>query len=650
MLRFAFLLLLGIAATRALGAGLVDPTLPAYAPATIVAGEFASVGDDDMAPLMESWFSTFQKIHPAVKKGTRWEHLTSATAVAALTLEIADVAPIAREPWPAEVTPYAHQFAGDMMKEPLLVRVATGSFAPAGQVGALGVHVHAANPLAQLTLAQLDAIFASTRKRGAPAAPRTWGDLGLSGEWAARPIVRITLPAHSSVTMFAQRRVLLGGFWHADLDERPTLAAVLKAIAEEPGAIGLAGFSATPVAGTHTLALAETDAGPFVVGSAATVANRTYPLNRALYLAVNKRPDAALPPKVHEFLSFVLSREGQKVVADYAHFFPLGSIDAAVERAKIAGWLPPLDPALPNYTAPPVAVSGPINSVGSDGMESLMNAWLRAFRRMQPGVRPGERWEHPGTINGFNALVAGETDLAPMGRELWPVEKLVYGIKNQKRLPVEIRVARGGHATNGRTETIAIVVNAANPLARLSVAQLDAIFGRERRGGAGAALTRWGQLGMVGEWADRPITAWVPPRVAPHATWFQEFVLKDGPWSRTVREATPTECIAAVARDPGAVALAFFEELAPGTRAVALAAGDDTEAFTGTHENIASRRYPLIRSMFIRLNRAEDTPLALQIREFLRFVLSREGQEFVRTSGYFPLSAVEAATEQAKLE
>lgn len=381
------------------------------------------------------------------------------------------------------------------------MRVATGSFTPAGQVGALGVHVNAANPLARLTLAQLDAIFSSTRKRGSPASPRTWGDLGLDGEWATCPIVRVTLPAHSGVTMFAQRRVLLGGFWHADLDERPTLAAVLKAIAEESGAIGLAGFSATPVAGTHALALAETDAGPFVFANATTVANRTYPLNRALYLAVNKRPDAALSPKVHEFLSFVLSREGQLVVADYAHFFPLNASDAAVERAKIAGWLPPLDSALPNYTSPPAAVNGPISSVGSDGMEGLIDAWLRALRRVQPAVRPRDHWEHPGTIKGFNALVAGETDLAPMGRELWPVEKLVYGIRYPKRLPVEIRVARGGHATNKRTETIAIVVNAANPLARLSVTQLDAIFGRERRGGAGAALTRWGQLGLAGAWA-----------------------------------------------------------------------------------------------------------------------------------------------------
>ena len=641
------LLALSIAQTHA--KGVVDPQLPSYTPATQIKGNLSSVGDDDMAPLMDAWLQAFQKFQPLLQKGPRWQHLTSATAVAALALEIADIAPIAREPWPAELAPYAHQFAGDMMKEPLLVRVATGSFIPAGQVGALGVHVHASNPLAHLTLAQVDAIFSSTRRRGAIASPRTWGDLGLTGEWATRPIVRITLPAHSSVTMFAQRRILLGGFWHADLDEQPNLAAVMKAIAAQPGAIGIAGFLASPAADTHALALAESTAEPFVTADAATIADGRYPLHRPLYLAVNKRPDSPLPENVREFLRFVLSREGQEIVARYAHFFPLNAELAARERAALNGWLPPIDAELPTYVKSSQPVRGTIRSVGSDGMASLMNGWMRAFREVQPEVHPGDRWEHPGTINGFNALVAGETDLAPMGRELWPVEKLVHGITRGKNTLLEIRVARGGHATNGRTETIALVVNATNPLAQLNLKQLDALFGRELRSGSAAPLTRWGQLGLDGDWAQRPITLWVPPRTAPHMTWFQEFVLHYGPWNRTIHEATPTETIAAVARDPGAIGLAFFEEVTPGTRALPLALRDDTPACAGTTETIASRAYPLIRSMYIRLECPPGSTIAPPIREFLTYILSREGQERVRTSGYFPLTAAEAAVERAKL-
>jgi ABC-type phosphate transport system substrate-binding protein len=264
--------------------------------------------------------------------------------------------------------------------------------------------------------------------------------------------------------MFAQRRILLGGFWHADLDEQPNLAAVMKAIAANPGAIGIAGFSASPAANTHALALAESTAEPFIAANATTVASCQYPLQRPLYLAVNKRPDSPLPENVREFLRFVLSREGQEIVARYAHFFPLNAELASRERTALNGWLPPLDAALPTYVKSSQPVRGAIRSVGSDGMASLMNGWMRAFREVQPEVHPGARWEHPGTINGFNALVASETDLAPMGRELWPVEKLVHNITRGKNTLLEIRVARGGHATNGRTETIALVVNATNPL------------------------------------------------------------------------------------------------------------------------------------------------------------------------------------------
>jgi len=646
----SLLLLLALSITQTQGEGVVDPQLPSYTPAPQIKGKLSSVGDDDMAPLMDAWLQAFQKFQPLLQKGAHWQHLTSATAVAALALEITDIAPIAREPWPSELAPYAHQFAGDMMKEPLLVRVATGSFVRAGQVGALGVHVHASNPLAHLTLAQVDAIFSATRRRGATANPRTWGDLGLTGEWATRPILRITLPVHSSVTMFAQRRILLGGFWHADLDEQPNLAAVMKAIAANPGAIGIAGFSASPAADTHALALAESTAEPFIAANATTVASCQYPLQRPLYLAVNKRPDSPLPENVREFLRFVLSREGQEIVARYAHFFPLNAELASRERTALNGWLPPLDAALPTYVKSSQPVRGAIRSVGSDGMASLMNGWMRAFREVHPEVHPGARWEHPGTINGFNALVASETDLAPMGRELWPVEKLVHNITRGKNTLLEIRVARGGHATNGRTETIALVVNATNPLAQLDLKQLDALFGRGLRSGSALPLTRWGQLGLDGDWAQRPITLWVPPRTAPHMTWFQEFVLHDGPWNRTIHEATPTETIDAVARDPGAIALAFFEEVRPGTRALPLASRDDTPAFAGTPETIASRAYPLIRSMYIRLERPSGVALAPPVREFLTYILSREGQERVRTSGYFPLNAAEAAVERAKLQ
>jgi len=644
-LRTAWGLLAGLASLHA--AGPLDPALPDYRPEQSVSGGLNSVGDDTIEPLMQAWLAAFQQHQPGIVRGERWSHPGGAAAFGALMLEVTDVAPLGREPWPAELVPYAHQFKGDMMKEPVLLRVGTGSFTPPGQAGALAVYLNAANPLARLSLTQLDAIFGAQRRRGAGGPLQTWGQLGLTGEWANRPIVPVATPDYSTPSLLFQNRVLQGGLWHAGVEVVGSPAAALQKVATITGAIAFAGFIDT--ASAKTLALAETDAGPFVAGSAATVADRSYPLIRNLYLAVNQRPGAPLPPKTKEFLAFVLSREGQAIVANYPHFFALRAADAARERAKLTGYLAPVDPAIPAYRAT-AQVGGPIANVGSDGMESLMEEWMTAFCRLQPGVHRGARWSHQGTLNGYQALLAGETDLAPMGRELWPGEKVIYKAVRGQAEPLEIRVARGGFNTPQRTTAQAIFVHEGNPLAGLTVAQIDAIFGQQRRQNLAGPITKWGQLGLTGEWADRPITVHVPYRISPNAMSVQMLVLKGGPWSAAVQEGSVAEVAAAIARDPGAIGFGGFEDGGPGLKAVAVAAQAGGGFIAGNPADAANGRYPLTRYMYIRLNREPGQPLKPQVREFFRFILSREGQEFIPTSAYYPLRADEIAEEVAKLE
>jgi ABC-type phosphate transport system substrate-binding protein len=475
----------------AVAAGRIDAALPAYQPERQATGELSSIGDAAMRPLMDAWLAGFRERQPGVHPG-RWEHTSDATAVGALMFETADIAPLARDAQPAEVAPYAHQFAGDMMKAPLQVRVAT-------------------------------------------------------------------------------------------LDGRPA------------------------------------------------------------YIALNKRPGSPLPPKTREFLAFVLSRDGQEIVARDAGFSPLSAAEASAQRAKLDGYLAELDPALPVYRGN-ARVSGAIRSVGSDGMKTLMDRWMRDFHRERPGVQPGSRWEHLGTLNGFHALIAGETDLAPMGRELWPAELAAYEASQHRKAPLEIRVARGGFNTPQRTTAQAVFVREDNPIARISVAQLAAILGNPQ------TITRWGQLGVGGAWAERPITIYMPPRVAPNATSMQIMALKGGAWSPAVREGTIAETAAAIARDPGAIGFGGFEEGGPGIKTLAVAREDGGTYYEGNAANASSGRYPLTRYMYIRLNRNPGEPLPPHIKEFLRYILSREGQEPILYSGYFPLTAVEVKEELAKLE
>lgn len=361
------------------------------------------------------------------------------------------------------------------------------------------------------------------------------------------------------------------------------------------------------------------------------------------YITVNKRPGAPLPPQVKEFLDFALSREGQAVVARNAVFEPIDAATAASQRAKLEGFVAALDPALPSYRAK-AKVTGSIRSIGSDGMKTLMDRWMRAFHALQPGVQPGARWEHLGTLNGFYALVNGDTDIAPMGRELWTSEREAYARLHDGREPLEIRVARGGFNTPQRTTAQAIFVNAANPVKRITLPQLAAIFG------AHPTITRWGQLGATGERAGRPISIYTPRLVAPNATSMQVMVLHGGEWNAAIRQGSIADTAAAIARDPDAIGFGGFEEggAGLGTLAVARAAGGPY--FEGNYETASSGHYPLTRYMYIRLDRKPGVPIPPPVKEFLRYILSREGQEPILYSAYYPLSAREAAEELAKLE
>jgi len=448
----------------------------------------SSVGDPRMAPAMDALRTAWAKVHPAAAAPSVWRHAAQSQAIGALMFGVADIAPTTRDFTAAELAPYEHQFHGDMIKAPLLVRI--------GTVG------------------------------GAPA-----------------------------------------------------------------------------------------------------------------MIAVNRRPDSPLPQAAAAFISFALSPPGQAALAATPGFTPLSPSEAAREASRaVSGFVAPLDPALPEYQ-PRKGVAGAIVSVGSDGMKDLMDGWECRFAALQPGVSKGERWEHLGTLNGFHALINGQADIAPMGRELWPQEREAWQASLGTPGPVEVAVARGGFNTPQRTTAQAIFVHPDNPLQSISMAQLRAVLGEN------PTITRWGQLGLTGEWADRPIHILMPPKVTPNAMSMQLGLLQGKGWAATAVEAPYADTAKALAADPAAIGFGGLEEGLPSLHALAVA-GDDGAVIPLTADNAASGRYPLTRLMYIRL--APGKPSA-QVSAFLRYILSREGQERVRSSGYFPLTAAEARRELAKL-
>jgi phosphate transport system substrate-binding protein len=305
-----------------------------YTPVNGLSGELASVGADTMESLMKLWIEDFNKLYPDVH--FTMESKASGTAGPALTAGKAQLGPVAREMLPAEEEAFKQKYG----YEPLPIAVAGGSYRTPGFTHAIAFFVNRANPISNLTYAQLDAIFSTTRRRGYKKDIKTWGQLGLTGEWANAPIHLYGLIRPNGIAHFLQLRILQGGDYKQGIQEYTTVGslAALDAITQEIGkdrlGMGYSGFSnLTP--DVKAVALAESDSGPHYTGTFQEVVSQKYPLSRFIYIYVNKTPGKPLDPVIREFLKFTLSHQGQEAVLKQGVFLPLPSQVLAAEQAKL---------------------------------------------------------------------------------------------------------------------------------------------------------------------------------------------------------------------------------------------------------------------------------------------------------------------------
>ncbi len=199
---------------------------------------------------------------------------------------------------------------------------------------ALAVYVHKDNPIAKLTLAQVEAIFSKGRKRGYKENITTWGQLGLTGDWAKRPISLYGRNSASGTYGFFKEHTLKNGDFKDTVKEQPGSASVVQGITEDRFGIGYSGIGYR-TSGVKAVALAETDKGPYSAGSYADVTSGKYPLWRFLYIYVNKAPGRPLDPLVAEFTKLIYSKEGQEAVVKDG-YMPLPATIAQAEWAKVA--------------------------------------------------------------------------------------------------------------------------------------------------------------------------------------------------------------------------------------------------------------------------------------------------------------------------
>jgi phosphate transport system substrate-binding protein len=322
--------------------------------------------------------------------------------------------------------------------------------------------------------------------------------------------------------------------------------------------------------------------------------------------------------------------------------------------------------SLPDYV-PQTQVTGAIRSWGSTHMASLLARWQEGFRKHQPNVVFVDTLK--GTASAQFGLQVNVADIALSGREIYPYE--YYGIYRRSQLyPLELEVATGSLDVRGKSTAIGVFVHRDNPLARLTLAQLDGIFGAERSGGwvkivwdessargPEGDIRTWDQLGVGGAWSEKPIHAYGPPAIHPGGVSFFQTRVLGGADTRNetlVEFEDRAAMLRALASDPLGIAYAPIAYRNDGVKLVALAEKDSAPFVLPTRASVADRSYPLARSAYIYV--APDTPtgdraaMDPKVREFLRYVLSRQGQEDVEREGdHLPLTLERLRAQLEKL-
>lgn len=297
----------------------LDPALASYEQGGQVSGTVIVKGSNTMQPLVARLASEFHRRHPGaeinVEGGGSETGLKEFLETNGQPKRVAGngsrpvlLVASSRELTAAEIK----QFTDKHGYEPTAVPVA---------VDAVAIYVHRDNPLSNLTLDQVDAVFSTTRKRGYPYEIKKWGQLGLNNGWGNAQIKLYGRDQKSGTRAFVKEHVLGNGEFDPAIQEEPGAASVILALSRDPFGMAYSGLGLQN-SSVRALPLADKAGMPFIMPETTSVMDGSYPLRRFLYFYVDKSPQVALHPVLQQFLAFVNSREGQQSVVKVA-LYPL---------------------------------------------------------------------------------------------------------------------------------------------------------------------------------------------------------------------------------------------------------------------------------------------------------------------------------------
>jgi phosphate transport system substrate-binding protein len=296
-----------------------------------------------------------------------------------------------------------------------------------------------------------------------------------------------------------------------------------------------------------------------------------------------------------------------------------------------------LDATLPDYQAVG-SLSGEIKSVGSDTLNNEMTAWSEAFKAKYPSVK--FEIEGKGSATAPAALLAGASQFAPMSRPMTSDEIEAFEKKFGYKA-AHFRVA---------IDALAVYVNKDNPIKCLSQMQIDRMFSSTRKGSGGRDISTWGDVGLTGDWASTPIAFYGRNALSGTYEFFKTHVLYGGDYKPTVKQQIGSAAVVeGVAGDKAAIGYSGLGYKTVGVRAVPVAAYDGGQCYETSAELVRAGKYPIARYLEIYVNRKPTEALDPLRAEFIKFILSKDGQALTEKGGYYSINSEERQTDLSRL-
>lgn len=296
-----------------------------------------------------------------------------------------------------------------------------------------------------------------------------------------------------------------------------------------------------------------------------------------------------------------------------------------------------LDQNLPSYR-PVATLSGHIKSVGSDTLGREAELWARAFEKLYPDVKIDI--EAKGSATAPTALLDGMAQFGPMSRPMTATEAAAFEEKYGYKVS-RFRVA---------VDALAVYVNKQNPISCLTIPQISGIFSSERMATGSANIKKWGDLGLTGDWAAQPIALYSRNALSGTYEYFRETALYGGKYKSETKLQSGSEAVVqSVANDKFAIGYSGIGYKTEGVRTVPLAPYYGAKCYDATIEPTLSGNYPIARYLYIYITKKPNQPLDPLRAEFIKYILSKDGQDQVEKGGFFPITDEIRESELAKL-